>query len=272
MQRSQIARSHFGLLLFPHFAPYRSKRKYCKGNEMTKSTNTKSEVTLTQTQIDIITKAADQLISGEESKTEARQLMATAEKGQLANLKDTLSDFPGVVTEAIWDSFLKVDVAERLKNSPSKDTLVNRLKRATMGLTLAKDDPSFAPQSEHTNLKKYAEWVGVELQKSVDPATGQPRLKSIAKSAGTKTAKLAAGQTYWLIGKTDAKVKATVIGDHTDLDALKAKAKRHNSEFSQFWFIIAPEPQPLDIASEVEADEFHQNTAVFADSVSFESA
>jgi len=239
---------------------------------MTKSNNTESEVTLTQNQIDIITKAADELISGEESKSEARQLMETAEKGQLSSLKDTLNDFPGVVTEAIWDSFLKADVAERLKNSPSKDTLVNRLKRATMGLTLAKDEPSFAPQSEHTNLKKYAEWVGVKLQNSVDPATGQPRLKSIAKAAGAKGPKLAAGQTYWLIGATDAKADPSVIGDHTDLSALKVVAKRRNAEFSRFWFIIAPKPQPLDIEPSVEADEFHQNTAVFADSVTFESA
>ena len=141
-----------------------------------------------------------------------------------------------------------------------------------MGLTLAKEDPSFMPGREHTNLKKYAEWVGVQLQQSVDPATGQPRLKSIAKPAVAKTAKLAAGQTYWLLGKTDDKALPSVIGDHADLDALKALAKRRNKEFTQFWFIIAPKPELLDVESGVEADEFHQNTAVFADSVSFESA
>lgn len=122
---------------------------------MNRSTKPQAEVSLTQSQIEIITNAADSLLDGEKSKSEARQAMFAAENGQLSNLKDTLDKFPGVVTEAIWDSFLKANVAERLKNSPSRDTLVNRLKRATMGLTLAKEEPSFAPGRDHTNLKKY---------------------------------------------------------------------------------------------------------------------
>lgn len=239
---------------------------------MNESIKPESEVSLTQTQIDIISKAADSLIAGEKSKSDARQAMFAAENGQLSNLKDTLNEFPGVVTEAVWDSFLKANVAERLKNSPSRDTLVNRLKRATMGLTLAKGEPSFAPRREHTNLKKYAEWVGVELQNSVDPATGQPRLKSIAKSASAKVPKLATGQSYWLIGVAKDTPHPSVIGDHTDLDTLKAVAKRRNHEFQKFWFIIAPKPQPLDIELKRDVDELQGNTAVFADSVSFEPA
>lgn len=239
---------------------------------MNKSTKPQAEVSLTQSQIEIITNAADSLLDGEKSKSEARQAMFAAENGQLSNLKDTLDKFPGVVTEAIWDSFLKANVAERLKNSPSRDTLVNRLKRATMGLTLAKEEPSFAPGRDHTNLKKYAEWVGVKLQNSVDPATGQPRLKSIAKAAGAKGPKLAAGQTYWLIGAANGKAHSSVIGDHTDLDALKAVAKRLNGEFQRFWFIVAPKPEPLDIEADADMDELQGNTAVFAESVSFERA
>lgn len=239
---------------------------------MNKPVLSESEVSLTQSQIDIISKAADELIAGEQGKADARQLMETAEKGQLSNLKDALKDYPGAVTEAVWDSFLKANVAERLKSSPSKDTLLNRLKRATMGLTLAKEDPSFMPQRGHTNLKKYAEWVGVQLQQSVDPATGQPRLKSIAKAAGAKGPKLATGQTYWLIGAANGKTHSSVIGDHTDLDALKAVAKRLNGEFQRFWFIVAPKPEPLDIESDTDMDELQGNTAVFAESVSFERA
>jgi hypothetical protein len=238
---------------------------------MDKSSAANTEINLTQFEIDIITKATDQLLQSEESNLKARQLMERGEKGQLSILKDTLSDFPFIVTEAIWDSLLKANVAERLKNSPSKDTLVSRLKRATMGLTLAMEEPSFAPQSEHTNLKKYAEWVGVKLQNAIDPATGHPRLKSIAKPARAKSAKLPAGQTYWLIGAMDENDNPVVICDHADLDALKDEARRRHGDFKRFWFIISPMPQPLDIEPTVISSEFHQNTAAFFESVSLET-
>ncbi len=239
---------------------------------MTDQNHSVEQVTLSQDQLDIITKAADELLASEKTKQEANKTFSAAEKGQLANLKMALSDYPGVVTEATWDSDLKPIVALRLRGSPSRDTLVNRLKRATMGLTLAQEDRSFAPQPNHTNLKKYADWVGVRLQNTIDPSTGKPRLKSIAKPAGTKAPRLAAGQTYWLIGSTNDAQHPAVIGDHTDLDALKVVAQRRQREFTAFWFIIAPEPEPLDIGTEPEIAELHQNTAVFTAAVDFERA
>jgi len=229
---------------------------------MSENNQENASQSVTQEQIDIINKAADSLLVAEKNKAEAREVMVATEKGQLATLTETLGDFPGVVSEAVWDSSYKPRVAERLKDSPSKATLLNRLKRVTMGLTLAKEDPSFAPLQEHTNLKKYADWVGVKLQNANDPATGKPRLKSIAKPVEAKAPKLREGQTFWLLGAAgDEAYPSVTLGPYADFDAVKAVAKLRRGDFKRFWFIIGSQTQLLDIPSDEDMREVHQNAA-----------
>lgn len=223
---------------------------------MTEIIQNQSEFIVSERQMHIIISAADAILSGEKK-------VAAAEKGQLATLIETLNDYPGVVTEAVWKASFKGPVGERLKASPSKHTLLNRLKRATMGLTLAKEDGSFAPLAEHTNLKKYADWVGPKLQ-ARDAAAGESRKSNARRAKGPK---LPEGQTYWLIGAMSDQKYQSVIGDDADLDVLRALAKLHRDEFQSFWFVTAPTPQPLEMLPDEAMRELRRNTAVFTATV-----
>jgi hypothetical protein len=226
---------------------------------MTNTAEGSSAYTATQQQIDIINNVADALLTVENEKAKARDSIEAGDKGQLAMLIEGLAAYPGVVTEVVWDNTFKASVAERLEG-PSKHTLLNRMKRAVMGLTLAKKDASFAPKEEHTNLRKYADWVGKELQKE-DPATGKPRLKSPAKPTEPKPPKLRDGQTYWLLGAArEDQPYQWVIAEGTDLTRLRAMAMVHADKFNRFGFIIAAPPKALDISKD-DLREFRVNVA-----------
>lgn len=216
---------------------------------------TKKPPTITQRQIEIMNNAADSLLVGEGMKAIARDGVEQADKGQLHLLMDALDEYPGVVTEAVWKTF-KATVAERLKDSPSKDTLTNRLKRATMGLTLAKENQSFAPTALDTNLKKYAESVGKKLQAAIDPETGQPRLKCIAKPE--KATKLPKGTFYWLVAcegpgfdyKAMAAGNTIICGPTADFEEIRECAQAQSGAWQTMLCLTAPEPVLLDLARE----------------------
>jgi hypothetical protein len=125
-----------------------------------------------------------------------------------------------------------------------------------MGLTLAKEDGAFAPLAEHTNLKKYADWVGPKLQ-ARDPLAGGSRKSDGRRAKGPK---LPDGHTYWLIGAASDQKYQSVIGDDADLDVLRALAKLHRDEFQSFWFVTAPKPEPLNIPADDAMRELRQNT------------
>lgn len=221
---------------------------------------TKRPPTITQRQIEIMNNAADSLLVGEGMKAIARDGVEQADKGQLHLLMDALDEYPGVVTEAVWKTF-KATVAERLKDSPSKDTLTNRLKRATMGLTLAKENQSFAPTALDTNLKKYAESVGKKLQAAIDPETGRPRLKCIAKRE--KATKLPKGTYYWLVGcqgEGFASGDIIICEPTADFERIrecaKLNAEKLNAEkWKTVLFFTAPKPVPVGIAEEKTVSE-----------------
>jgi hypothetical protein len=106
-----------------------------------------------------------------------------------------------------------------------------------MGLTLAKQDRKFDPsQRAYANLKKYATEIRPMLQKAIDPATGKPRLRSIA-APPPKPKKLAEGYVYLLIGCEEEGCGIvganTVICADPNLDTLKRLAHDLGSDYGR---------------------------------------
>lgn len=213
---------------------------------------------------------------------ELQQVSDAAKKaasGQLGALKAALMSCAAPVTEPVWDADFRPNVADtlenakkengelRYKNRASRDVTLNMLKVATMGLTLAEHDPSFAPSDKSSgNVKKYASEVRPLLQKAIDPATGQPRLRTIEQKARPKA--LPKGKLYWLIGcETNEGIAGanTIIAADDNLDALRRRAQRLADKFKSYLYIEAPQNAPvLDIAAETEKPLAIQNAAVFA--------
>ena len=200
--------------------------------------------------------------------------------GQMSALIAALADYAEPVTEEVWEKVYRANVAERLGDSKkedgslrfasnaSRDVMINTLKVATMGITLAKQDSSFSPSwRARTNLKKYADEVRPLLQAAIDPATGKARLRSIIK-APKAPQKLPDGVFYWLIGceKAESGIEGanTVLCADFSLEKLKTTAKSFRGEYQSFLYCLA-ELTDLEVV-EAEPVEHHpiQNAAVFA--------
>jgi hypothetical protein len=204
-----------------------------------------------------------------------------AANGQLNALKTALSDYTEIVTQDVWDKLFRANVSERLStakidgsqryaNRGSRDVMVNLIKVATMGLTLAKHDKAFEPSPRaQTNLKKYAEEVRPKLQEAIDPATGEPRLRSLAP----KPPKKLKGDTYyWLIGceHADKGISGanTVIGADYDLVRLEQVARGFAVKYESFLYCEA-KMTPMALNKEEKFDDIPiQNAAVFAEVIS----
>jgi hypothetical protein len=197
----------------------------------------------------------DNLSKVEITKAEAGKI----EGGQLAILQNALKDFPEPVTEEAWDTLFKANVrdllagaevngSKRYANPSSRDVMVNNFKAATMGLTLAKQDRTFAPtQDTSKNLKKYATAVRPKLQAAIDPATGKPRLRSI--EVAPKEPKMLSNDTYYyLFGCEGSSVRPGMVllakwhGFSQLKDSLAAA--RREGKFQSF-FYCAGKMEPL---------------------------
>ena len=197
--------------------------------------------------------------------------------GQLAALQEALKDHAEPVTELTWEKLFRPTVAKRLdeatvgdakryKNAPSRDVMVNLIKVATMGLTLARHEKAFEPSAEASrNLKKYALEVRPKLQAALDPETHQPRLRTIDHK---KPRTLPKGKLYWLIGcETDQGIAGanTVVAADANLDSLRHRAQLIADKFKSYLYIEAPQDAPvLDLSPETEKPLAIQNAAVFA--------
>ena len=213
-----------------------------------------------------------------------RQEAAKLELGQLAVLHGALKDYPEPVTEEVWESIFKSKVtalldeaaskgSSRYANTASRDVMVNLFKIATMGLTLAKQEPDFAPTpATATNLKKYATVVRPLLQRAIDPATGKPRLRSIAASAKSRSGpRLAEGAYYWLIGCEDAELGIAgpnaVLGADRDLRKLEEIASSVASKYRSFLYCEA-KMEPLTLRRSTPVKLMISNSAVISGTVS----
>jgi hypothetical protein len=261
---------------------------------MTKQSGTTNEYDLNPVkmtslqQMEIINGAVDAFLKNLDEIDTKRKATQTTTNNQLRVLEAALKNYAEPVTEETWDAVFKANVAERLaearggpngylrynsKNSVS--VILNVLKRATMGLTLAKHDKAFAPSPKAANnIKKYADEVGEKLQAAIDPATDKPRLRTIAAAPKVeKPNKLPEGVCYWLIGCADATkgingANAIITGS-VDMDYLKREARKLSSKFASFLYVPAPTPEPLPLEdTKPKVQPLFQNTAVYEDSFS----
>ena len=99
---------------------------------------------VSQSEIEMINNAVTALLDTKKKIDAAKDAAQKADVGQLRALLAALKDYPGAMTEDVWDNVYKANVSERLKprfdNPASRDVIVNRLKVATIGITLAKED------------------------------------------------------------------------------------------------------------------------------------
>jgi hypothetical protein len=237
-------------------------------------------------QMEIVEGAVDAILNNLEAVEAGNKAANKAESGQLDALKKALKDYAEPLTEEVWEKVYRANVAARLdkpnvdgsrryKNAASRDVMVNLLKVATMGLTLAKHDRAFEPNNAQTNLKKYTTDVRPELQKAIDPATGKPRLRSIA-APPPKPKKLPKGYVYLLIGCEDAGYGIvganSVLSADSNLDTLKRLAHDLGGHYAEYLYVPVPEfalepPQPEDDAPKPK----YQNAVVFSKTVSASS-
>jgi hypothetical protein len=236
----------------------------------------------------IIDRAVGAIIETQSKIDAANTVASEAEGNQLRALAAALEEFPGPMTEEVWDRVYRAKVAERLEKATvngvpryaskaSRDVTVNTIKVATIGLTLAKIDPSFAAASGAKSLKKYADEVRPRLQRLEDPETGKPRLSS-GKPKPPQSPKRLAGDThYWLVGCKDADKGVegpnTIIAAGHDLNQLKEVAQKLTGKFASFRYLTSKMEQ-----LEVRAETYEAvslpivNAAVFADTLSAEVA
>ena len=238
-------------------------------------------------QIEIVAGAVDAILANLSTIDAGRKSITKAEGSQLTVLKNALKDYPEPMTEEAWDKVFKANVAARLAearvdgspryaNSASRDVMVNLIKVATMGLTLARHDRTFEPSYQaSTNLKKYASEVRRKLQETIDPATGKARLRTIV-TAPRPPKRLSGDTYYWLIGceEPDKGLGGAnaVLGASHDLNELERGAKRaeekHPGKFQKFLYCAAKmEPLPQH-EEEEERGMLIQNSAVFSQSLS----
>jgi hypothetical protein len=236
-------------------------------------------------QIGIINGAVEAFLSNQAKVDVAKNAYEKTEGGLLSILTAALKDYQGPMTEEVWDKMFKANVTAiftaakgphgemRYANPASRDVMTNLFKVATMGLTLAKIDPSYQATSLNSkNLKKYVESVRPKLQAAIDPATGKPRLKSNPpKSKAPKN--LPEGSYYWLIGIKDAEKglngPCDYIGAGRDFGHLKAKARNLSDRYEDFFYLTSGfevfewEPEP-----EAEVELAFTNTSVSAQTIS----
>jgi hypothetical protein len=236
----------------------------------------------------IIHAAVDVVLENMNAIDNAKATAAEAEGSQLQMLMAALKDYPRPMSEEVWEKVYRPRVAARLdeakvKGSPryktaaSRDVTVNMLKAATIGLTLAKSDPTFSPAPTAKNLRKYADEVRPKLQASIDPDTGKPRIRSGSGGRGARPVKaakpLAEGAYYWLVGCKDGEKGIggpnTILAGGRDLEVLKSLARRTSTQFAAFKYLASKE-EALEVAPEkVRALDLPiMNSSVFADSIS----
>ena len=238
-------------------------------------------------QMEIVEGAVDAILNNLTAVEAGQKAAHKAESGQLAALKHALKDYAEPLTEDVWEKVYRANVAARLDeakvdgsrryaNRASRDVMVNLLKVATMGLTLAKQDRKFDPsQRAYANLKKYATEIRPMLQKAIDPATGKPRLRSIAASP-PKPKKLAEGWVYLLIGCEEAGCGIDganmVLCADPNLDTLKRLAHDFGSDYADYLYVPVPEFALEPLRAEDDAPQpKYQNAVVFGKTVSASS-
>jgi hypothetical protein len=237
--------------------------------------------------MEIVEGAVDAILKNLTAIEAGRKVADKAQSGQLEALNKALKDYAEPLTEEVWEKVYRANVAARLDeatsegtrrryaNKASRDVMVNLIKVAAMGLTLAKHDRKFQPSYQaQSNLKKYATEVRPKLQAEIDPATEKPRLRSIAAPPKAEK-KLPEGAYYWLIGCEDAKKGIqganTVIGGGFDLRRLEDVARRKSSQYEIFLYCVAKlEDMNLDKEDKFE-DIPIQNSAVLAEVISISS-
>ncbi|MDZ4371580.1 MAG: hypothetical protein U1C74_09200 [Phenylobacterium sp.] len=234
-------------------------------------------------QMEIVERAVEAILDNLAAVETAKKAAQKVETNQLAALKVALKDYAEPMTEEAWEkvycanvqmrlSEAKVDGSPRYKNNASRDVMVNLIKVATMGLTLAKQDKDFAPSHQVAgNLKKYANEVRPKLQQAIDPATGKPRLRSIAV-APKPPKKLPPETYYWLIGCENAakgiRGANTVVGGGSDLKMLEDTAKRLADKYESFLYCAAKMETLVQREEEEKEELLIQNSAVFSQSFS----
>jgi hypothetical protein len=254
-----------------------------KDNDKTDETlNRFKDMTPVQ-KVEIIEGVVDAVLSNLADIEAGKKAADKAVSGQLAALSDALKTYAEPMTEDVWEKVFRANVADRLdkaevdgskryQNRASRDVMVNLLKVATMGLTLAKQDRAFAPSYQaQSNLKKYAAEVRPMLQKAIDPATAKPRLRSIAKPPQVPK-KLPYDTYYWLIGCENAddgiEGANTVIGGAYTLVQAEREAKRYSKKYESFLYCVA-KMEPLGLETKEEVGELPiQNAAVSASTIS----
>lgn len=211
-------------------------------------------------QAEIVEKAVAAILDNFSKVDAATDKVGKIEGGQLGVLATALKDIPEPVTEEIWDEFMKANVSDllanatangktRYANSNSRDVMVGHFKAATIGLTLAKQDPAYQPTSANSkNLKKYADYVRPMLQAAIDPATGKPRHKSIeTKPRGPR--KLSGDTYYWLVGRVGGDDGGTILARQQVFGELTRELdeKRLEGKFQSFFYLTAKmEPLVLE--------------------------
>ena len=230
------------------------------------TTNTaQSTIISTPRQVEIVEKAVAAVLDNFSKVEAAKDEMGKIEGGQLGILATALKDIPQPVTEEAWDTLFKDKVAELLANAPangkpryatkgSRNSMVRLFKIATMGLTLAKQNPDYDPAvTSATSLKKYTTIIRPKLQADPDPATGKPRLHSAEKRT-TAPKKLTGDTYYWLIGCEDAEVglngmvgrNVVVCGEH-DLRKLESHTAVLAGTYQSFGYIVGElKPMPIE--------------------------
>ena len=247
--------------------------KQADQNDQTNEPKTEFKVVSSLDQIAVIEAAVQSFL-------ENISVIAEVEGGQLGILSKALRDYPEPMTEAVWDRVFKANVTalfvaakdpngdDRYANKASQEVMTNLFKVATMGLTLAKVDPAYKSNSANSkNLKKYAETVRPMLQAAIDPATGKPRLRSIA-AAPKPPKKLAPDTYYWLIGCTDAELGIEgandVVGAHNDIRKLEQFAARLAGKYQSFLYCEAKMEPLTPQAEEEDLGLLIQNAAVMS--------
>ena len=224
--------------------------------------------------------AVDAVMANIEQTERAMEAVKSEHDNQLAALDAALKDYPGPITEEVWDKEFSARVSERLAQAKkgdqqrytsqnSRDVMANTIKVASMGITLARVDSRLKPSSSTgNNIKKYANEVRRLLQKEINPDTGKPWLRSIARPERQK--KLPAGQSYMLIGCETADLGLyganTVLATSSTLADLRDVALRTPGNFKTFLYVLAPEPEVLEV--KLEAALARTNSAVFSGTVS----
>lgn len=202
-------------------------------------------------QVEIVEKAVAAVLDNFSKVEAAMDEAGKIEGGQLGVLATALKDIPEPVTEEAWDTVFKDKVAELLATAPangkpryatkgSRNSMVRLFKIATMGLTLAKQNPDYDPAvTSATSLKKYTTIIRPKLQADADPATGKPRLHSSEKKL--KAPKKLTGDTYyWLIGCEGAEsgLDGVVVGRDHDLSKLESQTADLAGAYQSFGYIV----------------------------------